>query len=301
MACSYHFERDCITLRIKEVLPLKVGFVGAGKVGYSLGKLFNDCQHNLLGYYSRHSSSAIDAADFTKSTYFQDLETLIKDSDAVFITVPDDAISIVWEQIKHMSITGKMICHCSGSLSSEIFKDIEETGAFGFSVHPLLAVSDRYKSYQELPKALFTIEGNEKHIDEIEGLLKSCNLSTARISASMKTRYHGAAVFASNLVVGLIQSAQEELRICGFSDEQVADAITPLIVGNVNKVLSVGTKDALTGPIERNDVGTVKKHLNTFEGNNHDVYRILSRKALEIAMDKHPDSDYKAMEQLLSS
>ncbi|MBR5649947.1 Rossmann-like and DUF2520 domain-containing protein [Pseudobutyrivibrio sp.] len=280
---------------------MKVGFVGAGKVGCSLGMLFNECQHNLLGYYSRTSSSAIDAADFTKSTYFQDLETLIKDSDAVFITVPDDAISIVWEQIKHMSITGKMICHCSGSLSSEIFKDIEETGAFGFSVHPLLAVSDRYNSYQELPKALFTIEGNEKHIDEIEGLLTACGLSTARIRAKMKTRYHGAAVLASNLVVGLIQSAKEELRICGFSEEQVTDAITPLIVGNVNKVLSVGTKDALTGPIERNDVGTVKKHIDTFDGNNLDVYKILSRKALEIAKDKHPDLDYKAMEQLLSS
>ena len=283
------------------MLPLKVGFVGAGKVGCSLGMLFNECQHNLLGYYSRTSSSAIDAADFTKSTYFQDLETLIKDSDTVFITVPDDEISVVWEQIKHMSIAGKMICHCSGSLSSEIFKDIEETGAYGFSVHPLLAVSDRYNSYQELPKALFTIEGNEKHIDEIEGLLTACGLSTARISAKMKTRYHGAAVLASNLVVGLIQSAQEELRICGFSDEKLTDAIAPLIQGNVKKVLSVGTKDALTGPIERNDVGTVKKHIDTFDGNNLDVYKILSKKALEIAKDKHPESDYKAMEQLLSS
>ncbi|MBR5635504.1 MAG: DUF2520 domain-containing protein [Pseudobutyrivibrio sp.] len=280
---------------------MKVGFVGAGKVGCSLGKLFNECQHNLLGYYSRTSSSAMEAADFTNSNYFQDLETLIKDSDTVFITVPDDAIGAVWEQIKHISIAGKMICHCSGSLSSEIFKDIEETGAFGFSVHPLLAVSDRYTSYQELPKALFTIEGNENHLDEIQDLLESCDLKVTRISADVKTRYHGAAVLCSNLVVALVQAAQDELRKCGFSDSDLSDAIAPLLLGNVNKVLSVGTAGALTGPIERNDFGTVEKHLSTFDGIDKDVYKVLSRKTLEVAELKHPEADYRALEQLLSS
>lgn len=280
---------------------MKVGFVGAGKVGCSLGKLFNERQHNLLGYYSRTSSSAIEAADFTNSNYFQDLETLIKDSDTVFITVPDDAIGAVWEQIKHISIAGKMICHCSGSLSSEIFKDIEETDAFGFSVHPLLAVSDRYTSYQELPKALFTIEGNENHLDEIQDLLESCDLKVTRISADVKTRYHGAAVLCSNLVVALVQAAQDELRKCGFSDSDLSDAIAPLLLGNVNKVLSVGTAGALTGPIERNDFGTVEKHLSTFDGIDKDVYKVLSRKTLEVAELKHPEADYRALEQLLSS
>ena len=280
---------------------MKVGFIGAGKVGCSLGKLFAETQHNLTGFYSRSSSSAESAAEFTNSTYFQNLEDLIQDSDTVFITVPDDAITAVWEQLKHMSIAGKMICHCSGSLSSEIFRDINETGAYGFSVHPLLAVSDRYTSYQELPKALFTIEGDESHIIDIEELLHTSNLQSARISADVKTRYHGAAVLCSNLVVALIQAAEDELRICGFSEEQLADAIAPLLLGNVNKVLSVGTKAALTGPIERNDVGTVKKHLDTFEGIDREIYRVLSKKTCEIANKKHPETNYEALEQLLNS
>ena len=280
---------------------MKVGFVGAGKVGCSMGMLFASTQHNLVGYYSRTSSSAIDAADFTNSKHFSNLETLIKESDTLFITVPDDAIASVWNQIKHMSIAGKMICHCSGSLSSEIFRDIKETGAYGFSVHPLLAVSDRYTSYQELPKALFTIEGDESHIIDIEELLHTSNLQSARISADVKTRYHGAAVLCSNLVVALIQAAEDELRICGFSEEQLADAIAPLLLGNVNKVLSVGTKAALTGPIERNDVGTVKKHLDTFEGIDREIYRVLSKKTCEIANKKHPETNYEALEQLLNS
>ena len=280
---------------------MKVGFIGAGKVGCSLGKLFAETQHNLTGFYSLTSSSAESAAEFTNSTYFQNLEDLIQDSDTVFITVPDDSIARVWEQIKHMSIAGKMICHCSGSLSSEIFRDIEETGAYGFSVHPLLAVSDRYTSYQELPKALFTIEGNDSHINEIDVLLKASNLQTAHIQANVKTRYHGAAVLCSNLIVALIQAAEDELRLCGFSEEQLADAIAPLITGNISKVLSVGTKAALTGPIERNDISTVMKHLDTFEGIDKDIYKVLSKKTCDIAKLKHPETDYKALEQLLNS
>ena len=280
---------------------MKVGFVGAGKVGCSFGMLFATTQHNLVGYYSRTSSSADDAAEFTKSKHFQNLETLIKECDTVFITVPDDAISTVWDSIKHMSIAGKMICHCSGSLSSKIFRDIEETGAYGFSVHPLLAVSDRYQSYQELPKALFTIEGDAGHIDELKALLEGSGLKYAVINADVKTRYHGAAVMCSNLVVGLIQAAEDELRICGFSEEQLSDAIAPLLLGNVNKVLKVGTKDALTGPIERNDVGTVEKHLNTFEGMDRQVYKTMSLKTLEVAKSKHPQSDYGQLELLLNN
>ena len=280
---------------------MKVGFVGAGKVGCSLGMLFANTQHNLAGFYSRTSSSAIDAADFTKSKHFSNLETLIEESDTVFITVSDDAISGVWDSIKHMSIAGKMICHCSGSLSSKIFTDIEKTGAFGFSIHPLLAVSDRYRSYQELPKALFTIEGDATKIGEIKALLDESGLKSTVIAADVKTRYHGAAVMCSNLVVALIQAAQDELRICGFSEEQLSDAIAPLLLGNVNKVLQVGTKDALTGPIERNDCGTVEKHLNTFEGMDREVYRILSKKTLEVAKAKHPQTDYKNLELLLNT
>ena len=278
---------------------MKVGFVGAGKVGCSLGKLFSETQHNLAGFYSRSSSSAQDAADFTKSKHFQNLETLIEESDTVFITVPDDSISAVWDSIKHMSVAGKMICHCSGSLSSNIFRDIEETGAYGFSIHPLLAVSDRYQSYQELPKALFTIEGDAGHIDDIKALLAKSSLRYSVISADVKTRYHGAAVMCSNLVVGLIRAAEDELRLCGFSEDQLGEAIAPLLLGNVNKVLSVGTQAALTGPIERGDAGTVEKHLSTFEGIDRQVYKTLSRKTLEVAKAKHPQADYSQLELLL--
>ena len=276
----------------------KVGFVGAGRVGCSLGKYLSAYQE-IVGYYSRTSQSAIKAAEFTKSDYFKNLETLISESDTVFITVPDDAIGQVWEQIKHMPIAGKLICHCSGSLSSKIFSDIEETGATGFSVHPLLAVSDRYNSYQEISNALFTIEG-EKDTAVIKALLEDAGLTVVEISGEIKTKYHASAVFASNLVVGVLDAAFNELKACGFSDELSRKALKPLIMGNVEKVLDVGTKDALTGPVARNDVGTVKRHLSAIQGEDKESYVALSKRVLMVAKEKNPQCDYKALEDLLN-
>ncbi|SER75459.1 Rossmann-like and DUF2520 domain-containing protein [Lachnobacterium bovis] len=278
---------------------MKVGFIGAGKVGCSLGMLLNLHYSNVIGYYSKSSQSSQEAAQFTKTKQFFNLRDLVKECDTLFLTVPDDEISKVWECLKELPIRGKMICHCSGSLSSKIFSNIENTGAYGYSIHPLLAVSDRYASYKELPNAIFTIEGNKENIDEIKSLFKKIGIKVETIDAEVKMKYHAAAVMSSNLVVALIESAQKELMDCGFTFESACKALTPLIRGNVEKIIKVGTKEALTGPIERNDVGTVEKHLAAIEGINKKIYDILSLKTLEIAKDKHSDVNYSEMEAIL--
>ena len=46
---------------------MKIGFIGAGRVGFTLGKYF--CEHGVevAGYYSRNIQSAQEAAEFTNS------------------------------------------------------------------------------------------------------------------------------------------------------------------------------------------------------------------------------------------
>ena len=96
---------------------MKIGIIGAGKVGFTLGKFFSQGGVRVTGYYSRDPDSAREAAAFTQSSFYGSLQPLIEDSDAIFITVPDK------------EITNKYICHCSGALSAaEAFPAIGETG-----------------------------------------------------------------------------------------------------------------------------------------------------------------------------
>ena len=103
---------------------MKFGFIGAGKVGFSLGKYLKENNIDLNGYYSKSKHSAKEAAIFTGTKKYDNLEMLIEDSDAIFITTPDGEIQGVWNKINRLSIKDKLICHCSGSISSEIFSII---------------------------------------------------------------------------------------------------------------------------------------------------------------------------------
>ena len=50
---------------------MKTGFIGAGKVGFSLGKMFAESGLPLTGYYSRQREAAQEAAAFTRNTRIQ--------------------------------------------------------------------------------------------------------------------------------------------------------------------------------------------------------------------------------------
>jgi predicted short-subunit dehydrogenase-like oxidoreductase (DUF2520 family) len=150
---------------------MKIGFIGAGKVGFTMGKFLTAHQVEVSGYYSKSPSSSEEAAAFTGTRQYLQVNDLIQDSDALFLTVPDDVITEVWEVIREFPIQNKLICHFSGALSSGIFSGIEHTRAYGYSIHPLFAIHDRYESWKEISEAFFTVEGNEEHIEEIRDLL----------------------------------------------------------------------------------------------------------------------------------
>lgn len=272
---------------------MKIGFIGAGKVGFSLGKYFAINGASVVGFYSKFCEDAQAAAIFTDSKCFLDLKSLIRECDTLFLTVEDSNISEVYSDICQYDISGKCIAHCSGALSSNIFSDISKFGAKGISVHPICAFADKRYGYKQLQNVCFTVEGS--NTDEFVRLLKDFGNRVEIISAEQKTKYHTACVFASNLVVGLYDIATAVLKDGGFSDDFAENAFSPLFLGNAENIVNNGTTDALTGPIERADVETVKAHLATICGENKDIYRLLSRKLVEVAKNKNPDRDYSEM------
>lgn len=278
---------------------MTIGWIGAGKVGFSLGKYLSGHGYKITGYYSRNPESACQAAEFTGTGHYENMEDLVRDSEVIFLTVPDDVIVQIWEQLKSMQIGGKTICHCSGVLSSEIFSDKQAYGVCSYSIHPLLAVNDRLHSYKELSKALFTIEGDEGRKQEMADLFRHCGNQVIFLNPQDKVRYHAAAVMASNLVLGLAETAMEVLEGCGFDKASARAALTPFMQRNAGHLAEQEIEECLTGPVERNDVSTLEKHMDALSGADLDIYRELSKKVLNIAKRKNPGRDYKRMEELL--
>ena len=278
---------------------IRFGFIGAGKVGFSLGKYLKENDINVVGYYSRSEHSSKEATIFTNTKQYMKLEDLIRNSDAIFITTSDNQIEEVWNEIKGLSIENKLICHCSGSISSEIFSNISKYGAYGYSIHPMFAISDKYNSYKDLSKAFITIEGHEKYQNYLKELFYSLGNNVAIISRENKPLYHAASVVVSNLVLGLINNGVTYLKECGFSQEMAIEALYPLIEFNIKNIRENGIINSLTGPVERGDLTTVMGHCDVLEDKDKDLYKLLSRDILEIAKLKNVQRNYENLEKYL--
>ncbi|MDE7052672.1 MAG: DUF2520 domain-containing protein [Lachnospiraceae bacterium] len=270
-----------------------IGFIGAGRTGCTLGK-YLEGYVTVAGYYSRTWQSADDAATFTQSRAFCDLETLVNSCDTIFITTPDGVISEVWECIRHYNLKDKIVCHFSGSLSSGIFSNSGSTGASFCSVHPMYAFSSKYKSYLQFNTACLSVEGQEKAVQEMKKLFEALHHKVFIINPCDKAKYHAAAVFASNYVTGVMHIALKLLKECGFSEGDAMELLAPVTLNNINSVLENGTAHALTGPVERGDISTVERHIGIL--NDEDIlkiYKNLGKVLVSIAEEKNPEKDYK--------
>ena len=280
---------------------MRIGFIGAGRVGCTFGKYFREHGIEVSGYYNRTAEKAKEAAEFTDTLYYEDVDDLISESDAIFITVSDNSISKVFSSLDKKKLSGKLIIHTSGAMSSSVFTEQDVYKFYGFSIHPIYAVNDRFTSYKNFQNAFITIEGNSEKIDLFRELFSSIGMKTAVISGENKTRYHAAAVFASNMVCGLMNEAENLLISCGFSEIEAGDALKGIFLDNAKSVAEKGPMDALTGPIERNDTGTIRKHMSSLSPEEKEIYTGASLAVLRLAEKKHPDRDYSEIAELLKS
>lgn len=278
---------------------MKIGFIGAGKVGFSLGKYFSINNIEVSGYYSKTLESAKEAAQFANSKFYTDLKDFLNDTEFIFITTPDDFISTVWNDLKNYYIKDKIICHCSGSISSEVFSNISNFGAYGYSLHAMYAFSDKYTSYKDLNSAYFSLEGDSKYLSYIESLIKTLGNEIIIIEKEKKYLYHLASVTVANLTLALLNTGVDYLSLCGVDKNDALKALLPLIKNNLNNIEEKGFVKAVTGPVDRNDIGTITNHLSVIPKEDILLYTNLSNKLVKLCKEKNPDKNYSQLETYL--
>ncbi|MCD6426554.1 MAG: DUF2520 domain-containing protein [Caldisericaceae bacterium] len=260
---------------------MKVFIIGAGHVGTTLSIIFENAGFEVF-IASRSMKSAKKAASISGAKACSVKEC--GGSDIVFLTVPDSEITNAAKNIEQFVTEKQVIVHTSGALSSEILNFLPSHVA---SLHPLKSFADPVIAASSIKETLFTFEGDKTAETVLEEIVKKIKGKFVKIKPQNKILYHLAAVLAANYTVSLADISVNILKEIGFRENDAKSAIVNLLKGVLENMENKGTVSALTGPIERGDADTVKKHLTAIKDPIlKNIYIFLGFATLSIAEQK---------------
>ena len=257
-----------------------VGIIGAGRAGLSLGLALARAGH-VVRLYARRSKPV--PPPLTLST--GPLPAWLAEGGVIVLAVPDDAVPAVASDLaaSRLVTEPQVVLHLSGVLDREALTPLEPSGAALGSWHPLQTLSDPQTAPERLRGAVATVEGDARAVDTAAALARGVGMEPVPIAAARKPLYHAAAVVASNFVVALAGVAQRLFVGAGLSEAAARNALATLMAGALENLRAGGPQGALTGPVARGDVETIRRHLEVLRPADAELYRMLSRSALELA------------------
>lgn len=277
---------------------LKVGFIGAGTVGTALAIRLSARGYSVVAAASRTYASAEKLAHLIPgSEAMNDIQSVADVADLVFVTTPDAAIGQVAGQLKWHP--GQAVVHCSGADSTEVLEPAREMGASVGAFHPLQTFAGVQQAIDNIPGSTFAIEAEEPLCTTLKAMAESLEGYWIELKASDKVVYHASAVIACNYLVTLVKLATDLWETFGVPRQDAVRALMPLLRGTLNNLENIGIPNALTGPIARGDVGTVRKHLAALAGVDPlitSTYRELGLQTVPVSLAKGKIGETQAEE-----
>ena len=272
---------------------LRIGFIGAGRVATALARGLQSAGYIVAAVSSRTRESAGELSDALGGmpAVLEGPQPVADHSTLVFITTPDDTIAEVAGAVTWRG--DHRVVHCSGALPMDVLHPAVEAGGQAASFHPMQTFarprSSATRTGRELAGITFAVEGHGDLLDDLREIARRLGGAPITVPSEKKALYHIAGVLSSNYVVTLVNQADEALRTLGIPAEDGLKGIVTLLKATVDNIEAVGPSGALTGPIARGDVGSVRRHLDVLDQERSglaEAYRALGRLTLPLAAAK---------------
>lgn len=267
----------------------RLDIIGCGHLGRTLARLWHRAGTFEIGrILNRTPESAAEAVRFIGAGQVARDRAEFGSADATLIATPDNEIAAICTSLAQLGRFGpeQIVFHCSGALPAAVLEAATHRGAAVASVHPIRSFADPEQAAAQFAGTWCGSEGDDAALALLEPAFHAIGARTVRIEAAYKPLYHGAAVFASNYVVSVLELALQAYEQAGVPRATALQLIAPLVRGTVDNVLAQGTADALSGPIARADTATVLRQYRALRSWNRDAaraYRILAKPAVRLA------------------
>ncbi len=282
--------------------------VGCGKVGTALGIFLARAGYTPAGFASKSLSSAKHLADIIFSNNFSDIPwNITRHADVVFITTPDSAIEDTCSAISRNAgfAENAVVLHCSGALASSVLSSAKTCNAWTGSMHPLQSFASADYRTNPFEGIIVSIEGEGRAVNIAKTMAADLKGTVVTLLTEAKTLYHASAVVASNYLITLLDLAVQLIQEAGVNRQDAFNLLKPLVEGTLLNIEKFGVRKALTGPIARGDIKTVKKHIQEIEVKRPDLlplYKLLGFYTADIALAEHAvsESTIKELKQITS-
>jgi len=266
---------------------LKLGFVGAGRVGTGLASGFARAGVEVVALASRSVASAQALAKRVPGARVCAPQEVADRVDVVFLTVPDDAIEAVASRIKWRA--GSACVHCSGAAELDTLRKAVADGALAGGFHPLHMFGEAGESAGALAGCAIALAGPDTLVEKLERLARILDAKPLRLPEGGRALYHAAANFSGAFAIALIQETIALWGKLGIAEADALAALLPLLRGTADNVEKLGAAGGLGSAIARGDAGTIRRHLNVLAREAPDsleLYRILSLRTIPLALAK---------------
>ena len=209
----------------------------------------------------------------------------------------------------------RLVVHCSGLVGLSVLAPLSATGARALSLHPLQTFAGEGDD-DDFAGVPFAVTARDE-VDLVLGsaLVERLGGLPFALDDAQKPLYHLAAAVASNLLVALESEAVELMNeaigaaaptsgTVAAADVEGLRVLAPLLSTTTANLLTLGPERALTGPVARGDVSTVRSHLLLLEHHParlRAAYRALSLQALALVAPRLDDDTVRTLKELLGT
>ena len=241
---------------------VSVGVVGAGRVGAVLAAALRAAGHDVVAVGGESPASRTRIETLLPGVRVDKPTAVAKACDLLLLTVPDDALDNVVRMLAASGAirSGQYVAHTSGRHGLAVLQPAREVGARGIALHPAMTFTGTDVDLDRLPGCSYGVTAAEPERPLAQALVATLRGRVVWVAEEHRTLYHAALAHGANHLVTLVNQAMQMLGEAGSADP--AGTLRPLLTAALGNALDYGDA-ALTGPIVRGDVETVRVHLKT--------------------------------------
>jgi predicted short-subunit dehydrogenase-like oxidoreductase (DUF2520 family) len=248
-------------------MKFKIAIIGAGRISYSLAAALIKAEYSVVSVISTNKKSAEKLArKFNIKSYSDKLADIPGLVNMFLLTVPDGEIKKVAGDLARQKLIFKKsyFIHYSGSENISSLKVLKTKGATIASIHLMHAFSSkRIMKIQNVPAAIEASSNDEYKIFEKFAL--SLKLFPFKIESKYKSYYHLAGVFSLNFLAGNLYSAKQMLSMNSIDELEYLKNFSSTLNSLIQNIEKVGAANTLSGPVDRGEYKTVKKHIEAIK------------------------------------